>query len=285
MAIVLEKKPCAKCHNGGGVTTCNGCQQSFCIKHIIEHRQELATQMDNIGQEHDSLRRDLNQENLTHSLLLRINEWEQESIKKIQAAAETARTNLRQLSNQMKNDVKISVDKIVDELQTHRRLDDYTEIDLNRWSTELTDARKLLESSSIIKIVEDENISNVIRLIKIFELKQLHLSSNSTQVSEKSHLHSQNLLRSTLEIFDIAMYSISLSEGGLVATHTGELNCHYKTIFGKNLYHSGVHHIHFRIENKGIDNIFLVLSHHHKIFKQEFSTHHLLMVGVNLIVL
>jgi hypothetical protein len=73
-------------------------------------------EMDNIGQEHDSLRRDLIQENVRYSLLLRINEWEEEAIMKIRVAADTARVNLGQLLNQMKNNVKASVDKLVDEL-------------------------------------------------------------------------------------------------------------------------------------------------------------------------
>jgi len=255
MAKALEKKPCAKCHKGGGVTTCDGCQQSFCIKHIIEHRQELAMKMDNIGQEHDSIRRDLIQEDVTHPLLLRINEWEQESIKKIQVAAEIARTNLRRLFNQTKNDIKMSVDKIADELQTHRELDDYTETDLARWSAKLTDIRKLLEAPSTIKIIEDENRSTAINLIKVLEQKQLHLFSNATQVSEKRLLQSQELHGSTQEVFGTAMTLISLSENGLVATYTGQHD-YYKTIFGKNLYRSGQHHIHFRIENKNIDNFF-----------------------------
>ena len=78
--------------------------------------------MDDIWQEHDWLRRDLIQEDLRHPLLLRIDEWEQKSITKLQVTAETARANLRQLLSQTKNDVKTSVDKIADEIQTHRGL-------------------------------------------------------------------------------------------------------------------------------------------------------------------
>src|ERR1700677_934414 len=100
MASALLKNPCAKCDKGGGVTTCDGCQQSFCIKHIIEHRQELAIQLDNIGQEHDLFRRDLTQENSAYPLFIRIDEWEQESITKIQVAAEAARADLQQLLDQ-----------------------------------------------------------------------------------------------------------------------------------------------------------------------------------------
>lgn len=237
--LKAERRPCTKCEKGAGVTTCNGCQQSFCIKHIIEHRQELAIQMDNIQQEQDTLRRDLIKENLTHPLLLKIDEWEQESIMKIKQAADTARDNLQCLLNQMKNYAKSSIDKIADELEKHRELDDYTDIELVNLSKKLTDIRQSLEIPSTIKNNLDQNLSSAIQSIKILENKQLHLSTNCTQ-----------------EIFDKITTSISLSEHDFVATYVGECVYFYPTIFGENLYHFGVHHIRFRIENKSRDNFF-----------------------------
>jgi len=74
--VSIQNKPCCKCNKGGGVFTCDGCQQSFCRKHKDEHWQELSVQMDNIDQEHDIFQRDLNKEMDSHPLLVRINEWE-----------------------------------------------------------------------------------------------------------------------------------------------------------------------------------------------------------------
>ncbi|CAF3863153.1 unnamed protein product, partial [Rotaria sp. Silwood1] len=58
MASTNMKQICAKCNKGGGIAMCHGCQQSFCTKHFVEHRQELSQQIDHIGQEHDLLRQD-----------------------------------------------------------------------------------------------------------------------------------------------------------------------------------------------------------------------------------
>jgi hypothetical protein len=256
MASILVKKPCVKCQKGGGVTTCDGCQQSFCIKHIIVHRQELATQMDGIGQEHDSLRRDLIQEDITHPLLLRIDGWEQESISKIQIAAKIARADLQRLLDQIKDDAKISADQISNELQTHRESDDYTEIDLMQWSARLIEVRKLLKAPSAIKIAEDKNISSVIHLITVHEQKQLYLPSKCTRTSEQSLLPIQKLIKATSEKFGKAMDAISLSEDGVLATYVDNGSSGYMTVFGRNLYRSGIHHISFRIENQGRDNFF-----------------------------
>jgi gas vesicle protein len=249
MATALERKPCAKCNKGGGVTTCDGCQQSFCIKHIIEHRQELALKMDNIGQEHDSFRHDLDEEIVSHLLLLQIDNWEEESIEKIKTAAKTARNEVRQILNEMKNDIKISVDKLADELQAQRESDDYTEIDLNRWSTALTDMRTLLfvETPSTIQICKDDNAFDAIHFIKVVKKPQsTTISSNLTQVSETI----------SRETFSKCTDGISLIENDLLAIYADRVRYGYKTIFGKTLYQYGVHEICFRIENKDFDNFF-----------------------------
>jgi hypothetical protein len=65
-----------------------------------------------------------------------------------------------------------------------------------------------------VQIVEDNNKSTVIRLIKVLEQNQLHLPFNMTQVSAKSRSHSPELLGSTQEMFGKAMDPISLSDEG-----------------------------------------------------------------------
>ncbi len=37
MASANVKKPCTTCRKSAGVATCDGCQQSFCSKHFVEH--------------------------------------------------------------------------------------------------------------------------------------------------------------------------------------------------------------------------------------------------------
>ncbi len=54
-----KKKSCCKCNKGSGTLTCDECHQSFCFKHVAEHRQELLQQMDNIEQGYEILKRDL----------------------------------------------------------------------------------------------------------------------------------------------------------------------------------------------------------------------------------
>jgi hypothetical protein len=169
MTSTSVRQPCIKCGKGLGITTCGGCQEWFCTKHFVEHRQELATQMDHVGQEHDLLQRDLDQENITHPLLACINEWEKKSIKKIKAAAEKARVNLRKYLGGTKNQVKISLCQVNNDLQSSRESDDYTEVELEKWIKQLKQLRTMLEKPSTIEILGEDQTQSVIRLIQLKE--------------------------------------------------------------------------------------------------------------------
>ncbi|CAF2566185.1 unnamed protein product [Rotaria sp. Silwood2] len=245
-SLLNVKQSCVKCDKGGGIAICSGCQQQFCVKHFIEHRQELATQMDHIGQQHDLLRRDLLKEISEHPLLSRIDTWEQESITKIQVAAEVARVDLRELIDRTKDELKTSVDKITSEIQSSQELDDYTEIDLKKWLNKLKEFQMRLETPVNIDILFNNHSQSSIDLIKINP--QLYLSSRIYSSLEHSSKVSENLnLTYTQERFDKFHGPVILSEKGFAAKNIGD---DYSRICGINQYSSGVHRIHFRIDER-----------------------------------
>jgi hypothetical protein len=249
IASATTKKTCAKCNKGGGTAICQGCEQSFCTKHFIEHRQELSQQMDNIGQEHDVLCRDLTNEQDTHPFLTHIYQWEQESITKIQVAAEVARTDLRQLLKTAKNNLKTSVSKMKEELQSSRESDDYTELDINKWTDQLQKLRKLLDGPTTINIDYENDTRLAIRLIKVSNQQSLGSSYEVSQLRRVDNQNSPNLETSVNERFVDIFGKITLSEGGVVATCArSSFGGHYVSGIGR--YSSGVHHIRFRIEKK-----------------------------------
>ena len=185
-----QKKPCSRCDQGkgGGIFTCDGCHQSFCRKHSDEHRQELGTQMDTIGQEHDLLQRDLDENKPTHSVLVQIDAWERESIKRIQQIAGQARIDFNQIINKKKQDMKIAMNKLTNELQTSRQSEDYTELELTEWSDRLTQLRRNLEQlSTSIYITKDEDLKASIQLIQVTDsppLPQLKPVTNASPLSQ-----------------------------------------------------------------------------------------------------
>ncbi|CAF0933677.1 unnamed protein product [Adineta steineri] len=234
MASSHVKQSCVKCDKGGGIAICSGCQQQYCVKHFIEHRQELAIEMDQIGQQHDLLRRDLSKDMPEHSLFTSINTWERESITKIQVAAEVARADLQQILDRTKNDLKISVDKLTNELQSSRELDDYTEIDIEKWMKNLKELQMIFETPVNLNLLSDNDSQSSINLITI-----------NTQLSIKHTSQISNKL--IHERFDTVYGLTNISENGLVAQNIGD---NYSRICGKNEYSSGVHQISFRLDEQ-----------------------------------
>ncbi len=169
-ATTNSKKSCSKCEKGTGAFSCDGCRQSFCLKHVAEHRQELISQMDNIEQERDVFHEDLlnqTQKQNEHILFNRIDQWEKESINKIQQIAEESRKTLKQMLDNIVNHGQKSLNKISLKLRRAREFDDFFENDLARWKEQLNHLRAKIEyMSNSIDIINVESTS-FIKFIKI----------------------------------------------------------------------------------------------------------------------
>jgi len=259
MATTAAKKPCGKCSKGGGVTTCDGCQQSFCTKHFVEHRQELSQQMNNISQDHELFRRDMTKEIPKHPFLTRIDTWERESIGKIQATAEAARADLRQLLDRTKNDLKNSVEKMTYELHSCQQSDDFTENDLKRWAEQLKELRKKLDTPSTIFIGNDDDTKSSIRLIRVYD-KQHHQQQQQRPFSSmirppEQRIHNIKDIKGTVSVINEKFGEIdgkaTLSEDNLLVTCCLASILTQPIIYGVNRYSTGKHQIRFRIEKMG----------------------------------
>lgn len=286
MATTAAKKPCAKCSKGGGVTTCDGCQQSFCTKHFVEHRQELSQQMNNISQDHDLFRCEIAKDIPKHPFLIRIDTWERESICKIQATAETARIDLRQLLERTKYDLKNSVEKMTDELKSCQQSDDFTENDLKRWMEQLKELRKKLDTPSTIFISNDDDTKSSIRLIRVHDNKQQQqhqqrpstsmirapeqrlstsmiripdqrpLSSMIRPPESRTYHHIKDSISTLDEKFSDIDGKATLSEDNLVVTCCLASILTQPIIYGINRYSTGKHQTRFRIEKMGESRLF-----------------------------
>jgi hypothetical protein len=73
----------------------------------------------------------------TSSFLSHIHDWEQKSIDRIKIAAEVARMDLRKYLDHIKNQTKISLSQVTNNLQSSRQDDDYTETELEKWIKQL----------------------------------------------------------------------------------------------------------------------------------------------------
>ncbi|CAF3388126.1 unnamed protein product [Rotaria socialis] len=249
MASGFINKTCMSCNVGLITAMCYECKKTFCTKHFVEHREELSQQMNNICQEHDILCRDLAHEfSTTHPLLAQINQWEQESTIKIQAAANAARIKLQQLLDRSKNSLDASTSKITKELESSRASNNYTEHVIKTWSDRLQELRTLLNHPTPIHIDYENNLESEIRLIKVTDESLTGYFDGTSHRHEINNECSHNPNFCFREIFDDVSGKIILSEENRVATCLGDyLDRSCVSCLGR--YSSGRHTVRFRIEN------------------------------------
>ena len=123
----------------------------------------------------------MSQNDDAHKLLSFVSDWEQNSIMKIQAAAEQARMDIRKYLDYNKQQMQISRGRVTDELKSCRQSDDYTEIDLKKWLKQMIEIREMLDKPSNIRISDDNDLQSVIHLIQV---KQTETSDRTARSPE-----------------------------------------------------------------------------------------------------
>lgn len=161
----FEQKQCATCNKVGGIMICDGCKQTFCGKHVIEHRQQLALQLEHIMQEHDCIQQDIVLQRDNHPSFQQIDQWEKESIMKIQEVAEKARVDLRQIVQSSCERLTKTCRDIAMNLRSAQEAENFSEVDLTRWTQQLNDLKSQIQSPTPIDIPKENDSS--IRFIRI----------------------------------------------------------------------------------------------------------------------
>jgi hypothetical protein len=112
MATQIGKKQCVRCGKNRCTSKCDGCSKDFCHNHLIDHRQELSQQLNEIEANHNIFQESFveqikkPEDNL---LIQQIDTWETDSIKKIKETAEAAKQLLIQHINEHYNQTEIKL--------------------------------------------------------------------------------------------------------------------------------------------------------------------------------
>jgi hypothetical protein len=205
---------------------CRGCSQPFCCSHVTDHRRKLGEEMNEIISEHDRLKSIFTQHTSNpnlHPLMKQIDEWEKESIEKIQQKAKELREQLFQPATTHINQLSKRLEPLSEQLNKGRELDDYIETDLQLWKYNLD-------------------------LIQSDLTSPLHFALN--QDDETALVRNTSVIVKTINerfdrVFDDQMRIV---EDGEVVIHDGPTG--HKEIRGKNEYSSGCHTIRLRIESE-----------------------------------
>lgn len=233
LSNIPTRKYCVVCRRTGSILICHGCQLTFCAKHVHKHREELGNQLEDLMQTHRHLRQDIEQTSNEYFYSRKIDQWENESIKKIQKIADIARTDLRLLLDRSKRRLtKIARDLAV-ELNTSWKADDFAEKDLVRWTRQLNELRMEIKSAYSIQLTEDQRYPIYpITLNNINHQKRLTGKRSANDIYQ--------------ECFAKASPAATIENNGLIVRHIGP-DSNFAHILGKQLYSQGYHTIRFKI--------------------------------------
>ena len=144
--MTTQSNQCRICVNDKATCRCVGCSQDFCLTHLIEHRQELSKQLDQIEQERVLFQRNLLSE--------QVDQWEKESIEKIKQTAQEIRQLLSAHMNE--NIVRTKLDELTQQIKNTREQDNIIESDLQKWREELQQITQQWKKLSNIVIQQTE---------------------------------------------------------------------------------------------------------------------------------
>jgi hypothetical protein len=98
-----------------GIALCEGCNETYCLFHFVEHRQTLNNKLDDTAGQRDILRSRIEElpTRMSNEHLKTINDWENAMLRTVTEAAKNARQEVRQLIiNEMERECSELTSKI-----------------------------------------------------------------------------------------------------------------------------------------------------------------------------
>ncbi|CAF1236552.1 unnamed protein product [Adineta steineri] len=169
MAMANNKTPCFTCNKEKITFPCEGCSKRFCLLHLTEHQQILNEELNHIINDYDQFKQRINEQKQNpqnHSLIKQINQWERDSIEKIQQKAQNCRENLIQSSQTFIDDIEKKFKDLSEQIKQIHSEDEFNEINLNYLKNQLIEIKEELNNSSNISIQQDsQSFINEISII------------------------------------------------------------------------------------------------------------------------
>ncbi|CAF2223599.1 unnamed protein product [Rotaria magnacalcarata] len=192
--VSTTPKRCTQCVVNS-LLTCNGCNQTFCIKHQTEHRQNIDQRIDFINEQNEMLRQEVSRRSIDKLLVEKINEWEQQSIKNIQSTATEARTELIRLLKESKDQLMNVMHKLSTEINSNRIKAQYIEDNLTQWEKQIVALKNDMESSFKFELVQEDG-PRTVRSIKIKSTEKTRTSQNNpmAQIENRSANNSSQVV-------------------------------------------------------------------------------------------
>ncbi|CAF1433866.1 unnamed protein product [Adineta steineri] len=145
MAMINNTTQCFKCNKEKITYPCEGCSQRFCFTDLAEHKQLLNDEQNHIINNYDQFKQRINEQKQNpqnHSLIKQIDQWETNSIGKIQQKAQECRNIVIKSSQRFINDIEMKFNDLSEHIKHIHKENEFNEINLNYLTNQL---RKITE--------------------------------------------------------------------------------------------------------------------------------------------
>ncbi|CAF1401825.1 unnamed protein product [Adineta steineri] len=145
MAMANNKTVCFICNEEKITYPCKGCSKEFCFMDLAKHKQILNEELHHITDEYNECKQTINEQKhnpQNHSLIKQIDQWEIDSIQKIQQKAQECREIFIKSSETCINDIEMKFNDVNQQIKQFQKENEFNEINLNYLRNQL---RKITE--------------------------------------------------------------------------------------------------------------------------------------------
>ncbi|CAF1335323.1 unnamed protein product [Adineta steineri] len=176
MAMANNKTQCFKCNKEKITYPCEGCSQRFCFVDLAEHKQLLHDELHIITNGYNEFKQRINERKRdphNHPLIEQINQWETNSIEKIQQKAQEYRESVVKSSDTCINGIEMKFNDLSEQIQLLQKENEFNEINLNYLRNQLKEITEELNNPPNISI--EQNSRSFINDISIILSKKPEL--------------------------------------------------------------------------------------------------------------
>ncbi|CAF1266424.1 unnamed protein product [Adineta steineri] len=171
MAMTNNKTQCVICNKDKITYLCEGCSKNFCLIDLTRHRQLLNEELHHIIDDYDQFKERFGEQKPNPhdlSLINEINQWEMDSVIKIQQKARDCREIVIKSSQTRINDTEKKLNALSEQIKQIRDENEFNEINLEYLRNELMKIRQELNSPSKTYIQQEaQSIINEISIISL----------------------------------------------------------------------------------------------------------------------
>ena len=152
MASASASRQCSKCKDTAGSFHCAGCKEIFCLKHSIEHRQELSNRFEILMTDQNIIVQQMKDKGsgkdlLKQQLYNQIDQWNNRMMERVSQRTEELRRQVNELLDMKDERMKKDIQSLTDEIRTRREKDDFFEDDIKRIAQRIKEAEQFVSES------------------------------------------------------------------------------------------------------------------------------------------